>query len=70
MMLHISSNASRLHNWQILELLTIRRPYRITVSVLWRDRSQLLTGWCAAAVRSAVRARHGGSYRGRLGRCG
>ena len=33
MMLHISSNASRLHNWQILELLTVRRPYRITVSV-------------------------------------
>lgn len=33
MMLHISSNASRLHNAQILELLTTRRPYRITVSV-------------------------------------
>jgi MoaA/NifB/PqqE/SkfB family radical SAM enzyme len=33
MMLHISSNASRLHHQPILDLLTIRRPYRITVSV-------------------------------------
>jgi MoaA/NifB/PqqE/SkfB family radical SAM enzyme len=33
MMLHISSNASRLYNAQLLELLTTRRPYRITVSV-------------------------------------
>lgn len=33
MMLHISSNASRLHNQAILDLLSTRRPYRITVSV-------------------------------------
>jgi len=33
MLLHISSNASRLHNPAILELLTSRKPYRITVSV-------------------------------------
>ena len=33
MLLHISSNASRLHNPQILELLAHCKPYRITISV-------------------------------------
>jgi MoaA/NifB/PqqE/SkfB family radical SAM enzyme len=33
MLLHISTNASRLHDRRILELLTTRRPYRITVSI-------------------------------------
>lgn len=33
MMIGISSNGSRLHNSQILELLTTKRPYRLTLSV-------------------------------------
>jgi MoaA/NifB/PqqE/SkfB family radical SAM enzyme len=33
MMLHVSSNGSRLHHPQILDLLTTCRPYRVTVSV-------------------------------------
>lgn len=33
MMIGISSNGSRLHNPEILELLTTRRPYRLTLSV-------------------------------------
>ncbi|MGH4024384.1 MAG: radical SAM protein [Pseudonocardiaceae bacterium] len=33
MMIGISSNGSRLHNSEILELLTTRRPYRLTLSV-------------------------------------
>src|SRR5262249_43095835 len=33
MMITISSNGSRLHNPRILEMLTRRRPYRLTLSV-------------------------------------
>ncbi|MGH3905296.1 MAG: radical SAM protein [Pseudonocardiaceae bacterium] len=33
MMLSVSSNGSRLHNPKILDLLTTRRPYRVTISV-------------------------------------